>query len=84
MSFRNRRDAKRSFFITECEKCGFDDFVTRHRIKPGRKGGKYTPDNVVILCPNCHILAELKKLPEKELYDIISNRKVGENIEVNE
>jgi 5-methylcytosine-specific restriction endonuclease McrA len=26
----------------------------RHRIKPGREGGKYVYGNVVLLCPRCH------------------------------
>lgn len=25
-----------------------------HRIIPGESGGRYTPDNVVVVCANCH------------------------------
>jgi len=28
-----------------------------HRVVPGRLGGTYTPDNVALLCPNCHAVA---------------------------
>lgn len=40
---------------TACSKCGWNkSYTDRHRLRPGRKGGKYEKGNVVSLCPNCH------------------------------
>ena len=38
----------------KCEACGWIGQCHRHRIKQGKDGGKYTPKNVIILCPTCH------------------------------
>ena len=40
--------------IDECSVCGWDGPCDKHRIKPGKDGGEYTIDNVVVVCPNCH------------------------------
>lgn len=51
-----------------CWVCGWDiSKCDRHRITPGKEGGKYEKDNTVIICPNCHRIAH--KNPElfKEL-----------------
>jgi len=48
--------------------------VTRHRIKPGRKGGKYVLGNVAGLCPNCHVLAEQGYYTQYELFKIVQLR----------
>jgi hypothetical protein len=58
--YKNTRNYKKNLGPNRCEipNCGFDRVVTKHRIKPGRRGGKYTLGNVIILCPNCHALAE--------------------------
>jgi hypothetical protein len=48
--------------------------VTRHRIKPGRKGGKYIPGNVIGLCPNHHALAEQGYFTQYELFQIVQLR----------
>lgn len=39
-----------------CAYCGRDLYETGHidRIIPGKKGGKYKPDNVVLSCPSCN------------------------------
>ena len=40
-----------------CQKCGWNLAPCDiHRIIPGSQGGKYTTDNVIVLCPNCHRL----------------------------
>ena len=40
-----------------CEKCGWHEArCDLHRIIPGSKGGRYTKENVQVLCPNCHRL----------------------------
>lgn len=40
-----------------CQVCGWNKAnCDLHRIIPGNKGGKYTEDNIIVLCPNCHRL----------------------------
>jgi hypothetical protein len=60
--------------VCEIPGCGYTIFVTRHRIKPGRKGGKYVPGNVIGLCPNHHIEAELGMFSQYELFKIVHRR----------
>lgn len=40
----------------ECHFCGVDDYALLHchRIVPGEEGGRYTDNNVVVVCSNCH------------------------------
>jgi hypothetical protein len=72
----NRRELKRNLVPDYCEipNCGYKIHVTKHRIKPGRKGGKYIPGNVIGLCPNCHVEAELGLIPQYELFEIVQKR----------
>jgi dCMP deaminase len=44
--------------ITRCELCGSRENVERHRIVPGREGGKYNRRNVIRLCREHHALAD--------------------------
>jgi 5-methylcytosine-specific restriction endonuclease McrA len=40
-----------------CQNCGWGETACDlHRIVPATEGGRYTTDNVVVLCPNCHRL----------------------------
>jgi hypothetical protein len=40
---------------TPCARCGWHEApCDLHRINPGAKGGEYTPENTIVLCPNCH------------------------------
>jgi hypothetical protein len=58
----NSRDRlKKKLFGVPCQKCGWSHAPCDiHRIIPGFKGGRYTTDNVIVLCPNCHRLAHLE------------------------
>lgn len=73
---KNRRDVKRGLIPDYCEipDCTFDALVTKHRIKPGRRGGKYIAGNVIGLCPNHHTLAELGHFSQHELFQIVQKR----------
>lgn len=47
---------------TSCEACGWGINglpvgLNRHRLVPGKLGGKYTKENVITLCANCHAVA---------------------------
>lgn len=46
----------------------------RHRIIPGRDGGKYKLGNVIGLCPNHHALADDGVLPAEYLLEIVRKR----------
>jgi len=76
LAFKNTRHARKGLIPAHCEipGCTFTAFVTKHRIKPGRKGGKYVPGNVIGLCPNCHILAELGHFSQYELFQLVHAR----------
>lgn len=43
--------------------CEWEHPIQRHRIKPGRDGGKYRKGNVISLCPNHHWLADRELVP---------------------
>jgi hypothetical protein len=86
MAFINTRNYKKGLIPDECEipGCGFRALVTRHRIKPGRKGGKYIPLNVIGLCPNCHVLAEQEIYSQFELFQIVQKRLKLQSMELGE
>ena len=64
---------KKELIFPKCEICGYKT-VTRHRLRPGRKGGKYVPWNVIGLCPNCHSEAENGTLSPYTIQNIILGR----------
>lgn len=57
-SRRQREQKKNGVYklkATPCSKCQWDkSYCHLHRLKPGKDGGKYTQENVIVLCPNCH------------------------------
>lgn len=73
------RITRKELKLENCVICGYNLFLTLHRIKPGRNGGKYTPQNTITLCRNCHEEADrglyseeflLKKLLELGIQDV--------------
>ena len=51
-----------------CSLCGWNKAsCDLHRIIPGHEGGKYTKENISILCPNCHREVH-KKMENKTNY----------------
>ena len=73
---RNKKQEKKELIPTYCEipDCGYNIVVTRHRIRPGKSGGKYIPGNVIGLCPNHHAEAELNLLSKGQLLAIVYDR----------
>lgn len=73
---RNKKKEKKELIPKQCEipECGYEIFVTRHRIRPGKSGGKYIPLNVIGLCPNHHMEAELGLITKEILLDIVQQR----------
>lgn len=58
----------------EIEGCTWEYKIQRHRIVPGRDGGKYKAGNVIALCPNHHWLADNEYLQTEELLEIVRIR----------
>ena len=56
-----------------CHLCEWKGSCDKHRIIPGKKGGCYTRDNIIVICPNCHRLIHYGKLPPQlqSRYEII-------------
>jgi len=52
----------------QCEWCEESfDHPHVHHIKPRREGGPNDPDNLVVLCPNCHEKADRNAIPRSKL-----------------
>jgi hypothetical protein len=65
------KKALRKRFSGACMRCGWDLApCDTHHILPKRKGGKQTLENGIILCPNCHRLADYGILSTEELIRI--------------
>lgn len=46
----------------KCELCDYSLVIEAHHIIPKHKGGLHEIDNLMILCPNCHVLLTRRKL----------------------
>lgn len=44
----------------KCSLCGWDGPCDFHRKVPSEFGGKYTLENIIVVCPNCHRLEHRK------------------------
>ncbi len=51
----------------KCAVCSFDEVVEIHHIIPRRLGGDDDPDNLILLCPNHHSLADKGMLSIKDI-----------------
>lgn len=71
-----RKRAALSPDFCEIPGCEWPHPIQRHRIKPGREGGKYRKGNVISLCPNHHWLAdrELQPCTTGKLLAIVERR----------
>lgn len=60
----------------ECRICSEDkkSVLEVHRIKHGSEGGKYTVNNTVCLCSNCHALHHAGDIEIKGWYNSTSGR----------
>ena len=55
------------YFPHKCMVCGFDIAVDVHHITPRRHNGGNNPENLIILCPNHHAMANRGLIPPDEL-----------------
>ncbi len=53
---RLRTVLKEDYGVRNCELCGFDRVTQVAHILEASKGGRYYPNNCLLLCPNCHCL----------------------------
>lgn len=60
--------------ITKCELCGMKDNTERHRIVPGREGGRYNRRNVIRLCRPHHQEADAEAYTRGALRAIVEAR----------
>lgn len=61
-------EAMRRLYPDMCMRCGWHEATCdTHHITPKSNGGKYSLDNGVLLCPNCHRLATLGLVSADEL-----------------
>lgn len=66
--------AMRRIYTNQCMRCGWNEaFCDTHHITPRSNGGTYSIDNGVILCPNCHRLANLGMVVAEELREFKKN-----------
>jgi len=75
-----KKDGKRAVKCAQlksCEICGYDKFTQRHRILPGKEGGKYRLSNVAYLCGNCHWEADRGWISRERLQAIVDARLAG-------
>jgi len=57
-----------------CQVCSWEQATCDvHRIIPESQGGENIPDNLIVVCPNCHRLAHNNELSEQQLRKIVKN-----------
>lgn len=72
-SRKNKKDALSPPYC-EFPGCEYTKFFQRHRILPGRDGGKYKLGNVISLCPNHHAEADAGLILAESLLAIVHER----------
>lgn len=60
-------------YSPRCMICGWDIAVDVHHIIPRRHGGTNDPENLIILCPNHHRMADLAMIATDELQTALEN-----------
>lgn len=73
-SYANRgawRQALVRLFGDGCMRCGWAEAPSdTHHITPRRRGGQFSVENGILLCPNCHRLVEVGKIATADLVAI--------------
>lgn len=65
--------AMRKMFGDKCMRCGWQESTCDvHHIIPQEENGPNTLENGIILCPNCHRLADNNLIPRQDLVEIRS------------
>lgn len=58
--------------------------IQRHRIHPGKDGGKYKLGNVISLCPSHHWMADHGFIDQQQLFEIVERRMQQNDMEPTE
>lgn len=65
------KNAMVRMFTDRCMRCGWSEaHCDTHHIVPKREGGQRTLENGILLCPNCHRLADVGRIVRRELIRI--------------
>jgi len=56
--------------VKPCELCGFNKITQRHHIIKQLAFGSDDEENIVLLCPNCHVMADTSYY-EKDMRNLI-------------
>jgi hypothetical protein len=76
--------AIKQFVGDKCVRCGWNEAgCEAHHIIPKSKGGLNTLQNAIVLCPNCHKLADLDKLSIEYLQNIKNKLSVEQKGDIN-
>lgn len=72
----SRKSKREALTPSYCEivGCGWPYKIQRHRITPGRDGGKYKLGNVIGLCPCHHWMADEGIFTAEYLQEIVNKR----------
>lgn len=66
--------------VRSCEICGFDRITQIAHILEVNKGGRYYPDNCLLLCPNCHCLFDHNMLTDSERHKLLDINRLNGNL----
>lgn len=64
------RENATKYFGNACMICGWDISTDVHHITPVRHGGSNNLNNLIVLCPNHHRMADMALVSQEELKDI--------------
>ena len=67
LSSRDWRRKAHDYYFKRCAICGFDTITEVHHILPRTDGGTDDPDNLIVLCPNHHAMADRGMLTTESL-----------------
>lgn len=72
----SRKSKREMLTPSYCEiaNCDWPYKIQRHRIRPGRDGGKYKLGNVIGLCPSHHWMADEGIFTAEYLQEIVNKR----------
>lgn len=77
---RLRTVLREDYGIDSCELCEFDRAVQIAHIVEVIKGGRYSPDNCLLLCPNCHYLFDHNSLTSEEATKLLNINRLNGNL----
>jgi len=77
---RLRTVLKESYGIDACEICDYKRITEVAHILEVSKGGRFYPDNCLLLCPNCHSLFDHNGLTQSEKDKLLAISRLNSNL----